>query len=169
MVRIHHRTLIGDLIELNLLDCRHYRDPPPCRDETGRALPQLRYCEEALSDDRSMLGRKQEDWLGRGFGNSGAKWNTLVQSTYMAPFDYIKGADTGYKTDGWDGYAASRQRILNMIVNKRIENPVSVGGEIHAYYAGVVNANALNFGSPPVLSDMLCTSFSWTTLIKDHK
>ena len=27
-----------------------------------------------------------------------------------------KGADTGYKTDGWDGYAASRQRILDMIV-----------------------------------------------------
>ena len=159
-VRIHQRTLIGDLIELNLLDCRQYRDPPPCRDETGRALPQLRYCEEALSDDRSMLGRKQEEWLGRGFGNSGAKWNTLVQSTYMAPFDYIKGADTGYKTDGWDGYAASRQRILDMIVNKRIENPVSVGGEIHAYYAGVVNANALNFGSPPVLSEMLCTSIS---------
>ena len=159
-VRIHQRTLIGDLIELNLLDCRQYRDPPPCRDETGRAPPQLKYCEEALSDDRSMLGRKQEDWLGQGFGNSGAKWNTLVQSTYMAPFDYIKGADTGYKTDGWDGYAASRQRILDMIVNKRIENPVSVGGEIHAYYAGVVNANALNFGSPPVLSEMLCTSIS---------
>lgn len=78
----------------------------------------------------------------------------------MAPFDYIKGADTGYKTDGWDGYAASRQRILDMIVNKRINNPVSIGGEIHAFYAGVVNANVFDLASPPVLSELVCTSVS---------
>lgn len=159
-VRIYKRTVIGDLIEFNLLDCRQYRDLPPCRDETGRAPLQIKSCKEALSDERSMLGREQEDWLRRGFGNSGAKWNTLVQSTYMAPFDYVKGADTGYKTDGWDGYAASRQRILDMIVNKRIKNPVSVGGEIHAFYGGVVNASAFDFASPSVLSEVLCTSIS---------
>ena len=159
-VRIHQRTVIGDLIEFNLLDCRQYRDQPPCRDEAGLAPLQMRNCEEALSDDRSMLGREQEDWLRRGFGNSGAKWNTLVQSAYMAPFDYVKGSDTGYKTDGWDGYAASRQRILDMIMNKRVENPVSIGGEIHAFYAGVVNADAFDLDSPPALSEVLCTSIS---------
>ena len=78
----------------------------------------------------------------------------------MAPFDYVKGADTGYKTDGWDGYAASRQRILDMIVNKHINNPVSIGGEIHAFYAGVVNANAFDLASPAVLSELVCTSIS---------
>ena len=36
-VRIHQRTVIGDLIEFNLLDCRQYRDQPPCQDETGQA------------------------------------------------------------------------------------------------------------------------------------
>ena len=159
-VRIHQRTAIGDLIEFNLLDCRQYRDQPPCQDETGHAPIQLRHCSEALSHDRSMLGLEQEDWLRQGLGHSGAKWNTLVQSTYMAPFDYVQGADTGYKTDGWDGYAASRQRILDMIVNKHIENPVSIGGEIHAFYAGVVNADAFDFYSPPALSEVLCTSIS---------
>ena len=158
--RIHQRTVIGDLIEFNLLDCRQYRDRPPCLDETGRAPLQISRCAEALSHDRSMLGREQEDWLRRGFGSSGTKWNTLVQTTYMAPFDYVKGADTGYKTDGWDGYAASRQRILDMIVNKRTDNPVSIGGEIHAFYSGVVNANAFDLDSPPVLSELVCTSIS---------
>ena len=158
--RVHQRSVIGDLIEFNLLDCRQYRDRPPCLDETGRAPLQFRRCAEALSHDRSMLGREQEAWLRRGFGTSGTKWNTLVQTTYMAPFDYVKGADTGYKTDGWDGYAASRQRILDMIVNKHIDNPVSIGGEIHAFYAGVVNANAFDLASPPVLSELVCTSVS---------
>lgn len=159
-VRIHQRTVIGDLIEFNLLDCRQYRDLPPCLDENGRAPLQLKTCEEASSVDRSMLGMEQEEWLKQGFGNSGTKWNTLVQSTYMAPFDYVKGANSGYKTDGWDGYAASRQRILDMVVNKRIENPVSIGGEIHAFYAGIVNADALDLDSPPALSEVLCTSIS---------
>ena len=159
-LRIYQRTVIGDLLELNLLDCRQYRDQPPCLDETGRAPLQIKSCEEALSDERSMVGREQEEWLSRGFGDSGAKWNTLVQPTYMAPFDYVKGEDSVYKTDGWDGYAASRQRILDMIVNKHIENPVSIGGEIHAFYAGVVNADAFDFYSPPALSEVLCTSIS---------
>ena len=158
--RIYQRSVIGDLIEFNLLDCRQYRNFPPCRDETGHVPLQIRPCEEALSPDRSMLGREQEDWLRRGIGNSGATWNTLVQTTYMAPFDYIRGTDTGYKTDGWDGYAASRQRILDMIVNKRIKNPIAIGGEIHAFYAGIVNANAFDFDSPPALSEVVCTSIS---------
>ena len=159
-LRIYQRTVIGDLLELNLLDCRQYRDQPPCLDETGRAPLQIKSCEEALSGERSMVGREQEDWLSRGFGDSGAKWNTLVQATYMAPFDYVKGEDSVYKTDGWDGYAASRQRILDMIVNKRIKNPVSIGGEIHAFYAGIANARAFDFDSPPALSEMVCTSIS---------
>ena len=159
-LRVYQRTVIGDLLELNLLDCRQYRDQPPCLDETGRAPIQIKSCEEALSGERSMVGREQEDWLSRGFGDSGAKWNTLVQATYMAPFDYVKGEDSVYKTDGWDGYAASRQRILDMIVNKRIKNPVSIGGEIHAFYAGIANAQAFDFDSPPALSEMVCTSIS---------
>ena len=159
-LRIYQRTVIGDLLELNLLDCRQYRDQPPCLDETGRAPLQIKSCEEALSGERSMVGREQEDWLSRGFGDSGAKWNTLVQATYLAPFDYVKGEDSVYKTDGWDGYAASRQRILDMIVNKRIKNPVSIGGEIHAFYAGIANAQAFDFDSPPALSEMVCTSIS---------
>ena len=158
--RIHQRTVVGDLIEFNLLDCRQYRDRPPCQDEAGHVPYQIRPCEEALSQDRSMLGDEQERWLRLGYGHAGAKWNTLVQTTYMAPFDYISGADTGYKTDGWDGYAASRQRIIDLIVKKRISNPVAIGGEIHAFYAGVVNAKAFDFDSPPAISELVCTSIS---------
>ena len=158
--RIHQRTVIGDLIEFNLLDCRQYRDQPPCQDEAGHVPLQIKPCEEALSQDRSMLGHEQERWLRLGFGHAGAKWNSLVQTTYMAPFDYISGTDTGYKTDGWDGYAATRQRILDMIVEKRAVNPVAIGGEIHAFYAGVVNATAFDFDSPPVLSELICTSIT---------
>ena len=158
--RLHQRTLIGDLIEFNLLDCRQYRSLPPCLDETGRAPQKLSNCEEALSDDRSMLGAGQERWLRRGFGYAGAKWNSLVQTTYMAPFDYLKGEGSEYKVDGWDGYAATRQRVLDLIVEKGIKNVVSVGGEIHAYYAGVVNAHAYDFESEPVLSEIVCTSLT---------
>jgi alkaline phosphatase D len=158
--RIYQRTVVGDLIEFNLLDCRQYRDQPPCKEEDGRVPSQIQPCEEALSEERSMLGREQERWLRRGFGHAGVKWNTLVQTAYMAPFDYIQGADRGYKTDGWDGYAATRQRILDLIVDKGISNPIALGGEIHAFYAGIVNAKAFDFDSPAALSELVCTSLT---------
>lgn len=158
--RLYQRTVVGDLIEFNLLDCRQYRSRPPCLDEDDHAPLQLKNCEEALAQGRSLLGMQQERWLHRGFGHSGAKWNSLVQTTYMAPFDYLKGEGTAYKTDGWDGYAATRQRILDLIVEKGIKNPLAFGGEIHAYYAGVVNAKAYDFDSEPVLSEIVCTSLT---------
>ena len=158
--RIYKRTLIGNLVEFNLLDCRQYRDTPPCRKDG--IVPNFidSSCVEALADERSMLGSKQERWLRRGFGHQGVKWNTLVQTAYMAPFDYIEGTTKGFKTDGWDGYAASRQRILDLISDKKIKNPVAIGGEIHASYAGVVNQKAFDFESPAVLSELICTSIS---------
>jgi len=158
--RIYSRTLLGDLAEFNLLDCRQYRDIPPCRNDSGEVPRYIDSCTEAMSDERSMLGSVQERWLKRGFGYQGMKWNTLVQTAYMAPFDYIEGKEKGLKTDGWDGYAASRQRVLDLIVNKEIPNPIALGGEIHAAYAGVVNKDAYDFESPAVLTELICTSIS---------
>ena len=158
--RIYQRTIVGDLLEFNLLDCRQYRSQPPCKDEKGHAPRYIKPCQEALSEDRSMLGLDQEKWLRRGFGHAASKWNTLVQTAPMAPFDFKQGEGVSYKMDGWDGYAATRQRILDLIVNKQISNPVAIGGEIHACYAGVVHAKAFDFDSPPVLNELMCTSIT---------
>lgn len=158
--RIYQRTQVGNLLEFNLLDCRQFRDPPPCRDDKGQVINYTPLCDEAKSTSRSMLGEEQEAWLLRGYGTSGASWNTLVQTAPIGPFDFKKGEGTIYKMDGWDGYVSTRQRIIDHIDKNKVRNPVAIGGEIHAFYAGVINKDPFDGDSPAVLSELISTSIS---------
>lgn len=107
-----------------------------------------------------MLGREQEEWLSSGFGTSGASWNALVQGTVLAPFDYAAGDRVRYDSDGWDNYIGNRHRLLRMIEERRPANPVSLGGNIHAYYAGLVHADPYDATTSPLLSEFVTTSVS---------
>jgi alkaline phosphatase D len=156
-LRVHQRVPIGDLVELNLLDVRQYRDPPSCtRVETYYSDR----CDAADEQGRTMLGADQEQWLSSGFGRSGSAWNVLVQGTMLAPFDYGAGEIVRYHRDGWDNYIGTRRRLLRMIEERRPPNPLSLGGDIHAYYAGVVHADPYDPATSPLLTEFVTTSVS---------
>jgi alkaline phosphatase D len=36
--------------------------------------------------------------------------------------------------DRWDGYPASRQRLLDSLVSHRVANPVVIGGDVHSFW-----------------------------------
>ena len=142
-IKIYQNNVIGNLIQFSLLDCRQYRDLP-----------------DSKLISKSMLGGKQENWLKRSLGAYGAKWNVLVQSTVMAPMDIKAGPTIGYNHDGWDSFPESRQRILDWIASKNISNPIAIGGDIHAFYAGIVNRVATDFNSPSLITEFVTTSIS---------
>jgi len=142
-VKIYQNNVIGDLIQFSLLDCRQYRDFP-----------------NSKTKNKSMLGQKQENWLKRSLGAYGAKWNIIIQSTIMAPMDIKAGPTIGYNHDGWDSFPESRQRILDWVASKNISNPIAIGGDIHAFYAGIVNRVATDFNSPPLITEFVTTSIS---------
>ena len=57
-----------------------------------------------------------------------------------------QGPDGGrYWTDGWDGYAPARQRLLAPIAEKRLGGAVVLGGDVHAHYVADLKAD---FGDP---------------------
>jgi alkaline phosphatase D len=156
-LRMHARVALGDLLELNLLDVRQYRDAPRC----GPVETFYRdRCDAADADALSMLGREQEDWLSSGFGTSGTAWNVIVQGTALAPFDHAPGDGARYQRDGWDNYIAARRRLLRMIDLRKPPNPVSLGGDIHAYYAGHVHADPYDARTRPLLAEFVTTSLS---------
>lgn len=159
-VQLYQRSVVGDLLQFDLLDCRQFRDNPACmgNPRTFRSFTEM--CDQATDGGRSMLGRQQESWLYRGLGTFGAKWNTLVQTTMLSPFDFAAGGTGAYDMDGWDGFSTSRQRLLDTIASKKISNPVSLGGNIHAYYTGVIGRQALDKGSKPLVSEIVGTSIS---------
>jgi alkaline phosphatase D len=133
----YERKVIGNLLELNCLDVRSYRDTPECIENQSMGFAD---CAEAHDPARSMLGETQEQWLYKNFGSAGCKWNGLVQTTVMAPFDRKAGPEVDFETDGWDNYAANRDRIVQHVEQHELQNCVALGGNIHAYYAGTIGA-----------------------------
>ncbi len=159
-LKLYRRTVVGDLLQFDLLDCRQYRNTPACLKKPSFLRRYKAICDEAKSSERSFLGKEQEAWLMRGIGHFDTKWNAIIQTTLMAPFDFLHGNSQAYDMDGWDNYTKSRQRILDKISQVRPSNPIAFGGNIHANYAGVINTVALDNNSTPLMSEFVCTSIT---------
>ena len=153
--RIYGQTAIGDLAELNRLDVRSFRARPACvLDDRNH----FRMCAEAQDPSRSLLGSSQESWLADSLGQTGSCWRFLVQASVMAPLDVRAGPEIRHEADGWDNYAAARQRLINLIVNRELRDVVSLGGNIHAFYAGVMYDDPGRAQRQAVLSEIVTTS-----------
>ncbi|MEM7587964.1 MAG: alkaline phosphatase D family protein [Acidobacteriota bacterium] len=159
-MRIYQRAFVGTLMELNLLDCRQYRNDPPCLEQVEAGPRYLPQCEAARAPELSLLGEAQEIWLSRGLGRSGARWNVIVQNTQVAPFDYVSGEDVGYDLDDWNSFDASRKRLLELLTRHRPTNPIFLGGNIHAYYAGLVHTDPFDPTTEPLARELVATSLS---------
>jgi alkaline phosphatase D len=152
---LHSRIDFGDLVRFNLLDDRQYRSPHACA-ERGEML---RDCAQRLAPSQTMLGAEQEDWLAAGLSDSPARWNVLAQQTLIAPFEY-RAADGGYDvwTDGWDGYAGARARLLRFVDAARVQNVIALGGDMHAFYVTDLKADFADPGMPPIATEFVGTS-----------
>lgn len=152
--RLHTRRSLGDLAEIWMLDGRQYRSAHACN--TGLVSP----CRALYEEERTMLGRQQEQWLENGLGNSRARWKLLAQQTVFAHMDQAPGPDTGYWSDGWSGYPAARQRQLDSIAERSVANPVILSGDIHAFLANEVHARPGDPDSPILATELVTTSIS---------
>ncbi|HUF82844.1 MAG TPA: alkaline phosphatase D family protein, partial [Burkholderiales bacterium] len=117
-------------------------------------------CEQMFNPKRSILGPAQERWLEGALAASGARWNLLAQQTRMAQFDQKPGPGRRAWTDGWDGYPAARKRLLDFLAERRIANPVVLGGDVHQFNVADLKADFDDPASPVVASEFVGTSIS---------
>lgn len=127
---------VGDLARISVLDGRQYRSRGACYaapDRGGGHRVDSLTCPELLDPSRSMLGLRQEQWLGGNLATSPARWNIVAQNVIMAELDAhdATGAVTAW-TDAWDGYPAARRRLLAQL--GRARNPVVFSGDIHSFW-----------------------------------
>jgi alkaline phosphatase D len=87
---------------------------------------------ERTDPTRTILGAEQEAWLGAGLADSRATWDVLANQVVMTSMQL---AGSIYNRDQWDGYAASRSRLLGQLQAGGVANAVVLTGDIHA--AGV--------------------------------
>jgi alkaline phosphatase D len=162
-MRIVGRLDWGTLARIHLVDDRQYRDvqvcPKPGRG--GSNTVALAQCPGLVDPARSLLGAEQESWLA-GSWDLSRPWNLLVQQTLMARFSWADPANGGgvYWTDGWDGYAPSRNRLLGAVAAKKVPGVVVLGGDVHSNYVADLKSDYDDPASPVIASEFCGTSIT---------
>ena len=153
----------GRLARLHGVDGRQFRDPQACprpRRSGGRTL---RSADCAALEDprRSLLGAAQERWLAEGW-DLARPWNLLAQTTLMARFSAAEPTQVSatVRTDGWDGYAPARRRLLEGIAERRLPGAVVLGGDVHMHAVAHLKTDFDDPRGAIVASEFCCTSIS---------
>ena len=153
---IHRRIDYGRLLRVHLLDTRQYRTDQFCAGEEDPANCRSR----SDAGPTSMLGAEQERWLGQGLdGDVG--WHLLAQQVMLMPFKYPSSRAAGdTNLDAWSGYPDARERLVDMIRQRRLGNVVIAAGDVHKHHAGVVPERADDLLSKPIATEFVATSIS---------
>jgi alkaline phosphatase D len=162
--RLYRRLNFGDLVEMNVMDGRQHRSPLPCPRpaiEKNRArLVDIEACPEHADDQRSLWGIAQERWLLDGVARSGAQWNVIAQQVLMARLDQKAGPGRAIWTESWDAFPAARRRLLSVLQERRVANPVVLTGDIHSHWAADLKLDFDNPRAPAIASEFVCSSIS---------
>ncbi|HEY0818452.1 MAG TPA: alkaline phosphatase D family protein [Rhizobacter sp.] len=161
-MRLFGRYDWGSLARIHMLDGRAYRDVQVCkRLGSGRSnTVHVKDCPAMLDAQRSLPGFAQERWLAEGWDVQ-RPWNLLAQQTLMARFSWSDPATGGsYWNDGWDGYAASRRRVLHGVAERKLPGAVVLGGDVHAHYVTDLKVDYDDVASPVVATEFCGTSIA---------
>ncbi|WP_369822268.1 alkaline phosphatase [Saccharomonospora sp. CUA-673] len=142
----------GSTARFSVLDSRQYRDDQPYDDESQVSGPdQWR---------TTMLGEEQHAWLEKQLAESRSTWNVVPQQIYFASMDEVAGEDPGGYNDGWDGYRASRDRILGYVEEHAIDNVVVLTGDVHKHWVNDLRRDFEQPDTPVLASEFVTTSIS---------
>ena len=160
-MRIHDRFDWGRLARIHLLDTRQYRDLQVCP-RPGRAGSNsvtIAECPGLSDPNRSLLGFEQERWLDSGLATD-RRWNLIAQTTLMARSAFGPPGSERHWTDGWDGYAPARARLLQKLTSRDIPGTLVLSGDVHTHVVADLRINFDDTNSQVVASELCCTSIS---------
>ena len=159
-IAAYRRVRIGDLADMAVLDTRQYRSRQPCGDGF-RAN-----CKEADEPGRTMLGERQERWLADELRSARGTWQVLAQQVLFSPFDwrsfpFLPPSDAAVRRmDTWDGASAGRDRVLGILRDAQVANPVVLTGDLHIALAFEIKDDGRDPMSRCVGVEFLATSIS---------
>ncbi|GGY99731.1 alkaline phosphatase D family protein [Streptomyces poonensis] len=127
--RLYRRLHWGTLAQFDILDTRQYRSDQAYGDGPHAPGPE--------SDDaaRTIIGDAQERWLADGWRSSTATWNVMPQQVCFSQRRFDSAADASVSMDAWDGYRASRRRVVDAARSAGLDNWLVLTGDVHVGYA----------------------------------
>jgi alkaline phosphatase D len=154
--------VFGNLAGIVMLDNRQYRSDQACQGPERFGGQLVENCAERLDPARTMLGPQQERWAFQQLAGARMRWKVIGQQMLMAQLEQKRGEGEAWWSDGWDGYPAGRQRLLNHIAERKIENVVVIGGDIHSFWVTDLKKDFNDPASPTVASEFVGTSITST-------
>lgn len=153
-MQLYRRFQYGNLARFNVLDTRQYRSDQAAGDGQDAPNP------GSLDPARTLTGAEQEQWLLDGMTERSATWEVLAQQVAMTQLDVRTGPHVVVPMDTWDGYAASRDRVLRGAQERGVRNLVSIAGDLHRSVASDLKLDFNNPDSPTVASEFVGTSIT---------
>ncbi len=128
-LRLYRRLQWGTLAQFDVLDTRQYH--------SDQLFGDTKHVLGAEVDDpsRTITGAAQESWLIDGWRASQALWNVMPQQVCFSQRKLDLNAEAKMSMDAWDGYRASRRRILDGAKAAGVGNLVVMTGDVHVGYA----------------------------------
>ena len=150
--RLFRRLHWGTLAQFDILDTRQYR--------SDQAYDDVPHVPGPESDDpaRTLTGDAQERWLLDGWGASTALWNVLPQQVCFSQRRLDLNAEAKLSMDAWDGYRASRGRLVAGAKAAGVDNWMVLTGDVHVAYAFDIKDDFDDPGSATLGTELTCTS-----------
>jgi alkaline phosphatase D len=159
-MRLYDYFAWGKLADIWTLDCRQYRSAQACRDPVRGGGRMVVQCDELTDPTRSMLGQTQERWLSERLRGSTRAWKLLAQATQISSTSIPAPTGRAYWNDAWDGYPEARKRLLQTVVDAKLQDVVTLGGDVHCNVAAPLRLEPNNPQSPIVASELVTTSIT---------
>jgi alkaline phosphatase D len=162
----------GDLIDFTLLDTRQYRARHACLPQGNfeASLVQIDACPELADPNRSILGREQERFFDSQFMRAPFTWSVLVQPTLFGGLNQkdAQGRAVAF-TDGWGGFPAARQRIVDTIARRQKDSTcVVIGGDMHGFWTTEIKQDFTKPESPTVAVEFVPSSITTHSYMFDR-
>jgi alkaline phosphatase D len=159
-MRLYDQLSWGRLADVWTLDCRQYRSAQACRDPVRGGGRMVMQCDELNDASRTMLGHPQEGWLTERLRQSTRQWKLVAQATQISSTSVPAPSGRAYWNDAWDGYPEARKRLLQTVVDAKLQNVVTLGGDVHCNVAASLRLEPNNPQSPVVASEFVTTSIT---------
>ncbi|WP_405808631.1 alkaline phosphatase D family protein [Streptomyces sp. NBC_00210] len=153
-MQLYRRLHFGRLAQFDILDTRQYRSDQAYGD--GWQVPGP----ESEDPARTLTGAGQERWLLDGWKNSRARWNVVPQQVTFAQRRDVPTGTFKLSMDAWDGYAASRERVLAGAAAAGIENLMVLTGDVHVGYGFDLKKDFNDPASRTIGTEIVATSIS---------
>jgi alkaline phosphatase D len=151
---LYRRFDFGQTARIHVLDTRQYRSVQPCG--AGRKP----MCEDALSENQTILGKAQYEWLTDGMKSATQSWNVLAQQVPFVPLDVKPGEGQEYAMDKWNGYDYERRRLIQFFTEAKPSHPIVLTGDVHTHWAADIKADFNDPKSASLGSEFIGTSIS---------